>query len=109
MQVLKKHLSGELPQQSSSANGSGSNGAVAPQRGEQTGGPSQQARAADAAASGGEDWFSQARQGQGLRDYIAAEASKLEAVTRDSELPHCFCFNIYNAALQASPSNYIGP
>ena len=99
MQVLKKHLSGELPQQSSSASGSGSSGAAAPQDGEQMSDPAQLARAAAAAASGGEDWFSQTRQGQGLRDFIAAEASKLEAVTRDSEPPNCFCSDICNAAL----------
>ena len=103
--MLKKHLSAGQPQQSSSAGGSGSNGAAAPRHGEQTSDPSQQARAAAAAASGGEDWFSQARQGQGLRDFIAAEASKLEAVTRAGELSQCFSFDLHSAALQASPSN----
>lgn len=102
MQVLRKHLSGSQQQQSSAANGNASNGAAAPQHEEQTSDPSQQARAAAAAAAGGDDWLSQARQGQSLRDYIAAEASKLEAVTREGKLPQCSCFDTCDAARQGN-------
>ena len=82
MQVLRKHLSPRQAQQSSASNGNGSNGAAA--HAEPTSDPSQQARAATAAAAGGQDWLSQARQGQSLRDFLAAEASTLDAVPAES-------------------------